>query len=105
MTNKRLSVPGPGTYRTLESIKSDGRYYVSNFKDSGSTALRSTAYRWGQENKTLQLVPGPGCYDFTATINLSGKNYASQYESSHCRRFSMSRRDFMLDGKKRKDSD
>ena len=100
--NKRLSVPGPGTYQTYNTLKGDGKYFVSRFRDSGSTALKSTARRWAHENKTLMIVPGPGRYDFSTTITQVGKNFLSRFQSSQSRKFSIAKREFSLDCRKSK---
>ena len=97
---KKLSVPGPGAYKTLDTLTTTGKYFYSRFKDSGNNALRSTAYRWGQENKTLKIVPGPGRYEHPVTITNVGKNFLSKFKSSGCRKFSLAKRNDVLGAKK-----
>jgi hypothetical protein len=91
--NRKLSVPGPGTYGTLISFAEDGKYFVSKFHDSGSTAMRTTATRFGPDNKTQKIVPGPGQYTHVTTISEAGKNFVSRFESSKSRTFGQSTRD------------
>ncbi len=98
MGEKKLSVPGPGTYDSVKSLSEDGKYYFSRFHDSGSTALRSSAVRFTKEN-AIRKVPGPGQYDHPETIKKSGANFISRFGSSSSCKFSLARRSSTLDSK------
>ena len=93
-----MSVPGPGTYDSAKSMTKDGKYFLSRYKDSGSTALRSSAVRFAKEN-AIRKVPGPGEYEHPETIKKTGVNFISRFGSSYARTFSQSRRDSALDSK------
>ncbi len=69
---------------------------MSKFPDSGSNALRTTAARFGPQNKMLGVVPGPGRYEATAALNDKGSYFLSKYGGSFCRKFSLSSRDCPL---------
>lgn len=101
-SNTKLNVPGPGTYQSVNSLTNTGKYFFSRFKDSGNNALRSTAVRFGEQNKMIAIVPGPGKYDELKTINKTGKNFLSKFGSSLCGKFDHTKRDFALDSPRRK---
>jgi hypothetical protein len=43
-----LDSPGPGTYQQCETIKKDGKYYISKYKSSGATLINpSKSKRFG----------------------------------------------------------
>lgn len=93
-------MPGPGSYKTLNSFTKDGKYFYSRFKDSGSCALRNTERRFGLESKMLALVPGPGIYNHPETINNRGSYFISRFGSSLCGKFAHTPRDPAIDPKK-----
>lgn len=79
----------------------DGKYFLSNFHDSKSTALRGTAIRFGPSKKKNEFnVPGPGLYNQPATITGQGTYFVSRFKSSLCRKFTHSRRESLIDCKK-----
>lgn len=98
--NTKLNVPGPGTYKTLNSFTDNGKYFVSKFKDSGSNALRSKADRFGEGCKMIKIVPGPGKYNSPNTITKQGNLFISKFGSSLCGKFDHSRRTSVFDPKK-----
>ena len=98
--NKRLSVPGPGTYRAVDGLTNDGKYVVSRFKDSGASAMRSTAERWLETEKFKKTVPGPGRYEMPNTINEGSKNFVSKLESGKSWRFPLAPRASVVGPKK-----
>ncbi len=93
---KRFTVPGPGAYDSVKLLKPDGRYFVSQFKDSGANALRSTARRF-PDKTTNSVVPGPGRYESLQALCEKGQYFVSRFGSSLCRKFDNSHRNFALD--------
>lgn len=100
MINKKLNVPGPGAYQSLNGLTHDGKYFFSKFKSSGSTALNGRANRFELANKMKALVPGPGNYNHPETITKQGKHFISRFGSSGCMKFPHSARKSVLDPKK-----
>lgn len=84
-------VPGPGTYESLKTITTDGKYFFSRFKNSGSTAMKSTEKRFMQTLRSSN-VPGPGQYEHVRTITNNGNYNVSKYQSSGCRKFGTEKR-------------
>ncbi len=89
--------PGPGAYESPRTISPAGKYFCSNFRDSGSNALRSSAQRF---EPGYMSVPGPGQYDNRSTINPEGRNFVSRFQSSLSRTFGSSSRACSLGGNK-----
>jgi hypothetical protein len=90
------SIPGPGAYESLKTISPDGRYFITKFHDSGSSALKSFANRFPE----VKLCPGPGQYEHPRTITHEGRNFISRFRSCSTLSFGISERKFPLGGNK-----
>jgi len=78
--------PGPGHYKSGESLNSSGRYVLSQMGNVPSYKIKDF-----KQKTPLQITPGPGQYNFQGeSLNAVGKYMTSNHESSRCRSFSKS---------------
>jgi hypothetical protein len=90
LTTVRI-VPGPGTYPAYDTLRPNGKYFVSKFKNSGAGSfapLRSTRFPATKDAN----FPAPGSYDLIPTISPKGSYYLSKFHSSGVRSFGHSTR-------------
>ena len=76
---KALNEPGPGDYK-LMSINKEGRYTLSQFKNTSSISFNSKDKRFNYTYK--DNMPGPNRYNIKTLIDGKGFIYSSKFKSS-----------------------
>jgi len=90
----KAGVPGPGSYNTVDGMSGNGKYAASQFRGSGSSAMRTTAKRWilTEKDKLVSLIPGPGKYEVPNEIGKCVNSSISKFESIRCQKFAKTKR-------------
>lgn len=90
----RKGLPGPGSYDAVDGMKGNGKYVASQFKGSGSSAMKSTATRWirTERDKLVSLIPGPGKYEVPHEIGKCVNSSISKFESTRSQKFAKTKR-------------
>jgi len=65
-------IPGPGAYRPATSIKHEGKYLISKYRNDVDVKF-GKAKRF--EKERYEDVPGPGTYKQISSFNHSGNGY------------------------------
>jgi hypothetical protein len=72
----------------------NGKYAVSRFRGSGSSAMKTTAERWirTETDKLMSSIPGPGRYEVPNEIGKCVNSSISKFESTRSQKFTKTKR-------------
>ena len=76
----------------------NGKYRISQFKSSGSSAMVSKAKRWTKtvRDKLISSIPGPGRYEVPYEIGACMNSSISKFQSVQSQPFAKTNRDKLL---------
>lgn len=86
---KRVPMPGPGSYDPRGNLSDVGYYFPSRYPSSRAPKISPAPQLSPTEQST---APGPGTYDPRTNLSKTGEYYISAFRSSQCRTFGRARR-------------